>query len=792
MSNYDERVKRLQGELIKLIEDQAKFSLQISAMRAEINYLKANTPNTEPASEPQPTEPVSQQRQPHDSPIPPRTESAPPPRAEYSQKYEPIFNRPPVRDRMPEIPTSWNLEKFIGENLISKIGIVILVIGVAIGGKYGYDNNWITPLMVVAFFYALGITLVGLAVKLKTQYLNFSAVLLSGGMAIMYFITFFAYSFYGLIDQAAAFVLMAIFTVFTVASAVLYDRQIIAHLGLVGAYFVPFLVSSGSGNYAVLFSYIAIINVGILALSVKKYWKPLFYTSYIATWIIFGAWYGDKYDVNQHFALAFFFLVFYFVTFYITFIVYKVFSKENVAVENVGLVLANSFIFYGFGYSLLKSHAGYEHLLGSFTVANSAIHFAFAFALDRLKLVNKDLVYLASILVLTFITIAAPVQFESSFVTLIWSAEAAFLFWIGRTKQIPIFENFAYPMVFLASVSLLNNWAEHYIKALDYGEFITPFVNSNFAIGIFFIAAMSAILLIDRNEDFESSLPEDLKQIVFYLIPAILIFAIYNVFRMEIGNYFGYLEATTPIRNASSDEFTRHRLADFTYFNILWQLNYSMLFLAICGFLNIQKFKNTIFGFVNLLLNGFASFVYLTAGLFLLNELRTEYFRQTEFENPAIGIMNIAIRYICAACFAALCYSTYRYIREEFLTNYVPKPILQTLFDPALSFAVLILISVELVTWLDVFGYTGSFKLGLSILWGVYALFLIATGIVLKKLHLRIFAIALFAITLLKLFFYDIADLDTIKKTIVFVSLGILLLIISFLYTKYKNVIFDE
>lgn len=44
----------------------------------------------------------------------------------------------------------------------------------------------------------------------------------------------------------------------------------------------------------------------------------------------------------------------------------------------------------------------------------------------------------------------------------------------------------------------------------------------------------------------------------------------------------------------------------------------------------------------------------------------------------------------------------------------------------------------------------------------------------------------------MKLFFYDIAELDTISKTIVFVSLGISLLIISFLYNKYKNLIFEE
>ena len=53
-------------------------------------------------------------------------------------------------------------------------------------------------------------------------------------------------------------------------------------------------------------------------------------------------------------------------------------------------------------------------------------------------------------------------------------------------------------------------------------------------------------------------------------------------------------------------------------------------------------------------------------------------------------------------------------------------------------------------------------------------------------------AMVLFGVTLLKLFLYDIASMNTITKTIVFVSLGILLLIISFLYNKYKHKISDE
>ena len=49
-----------------------------------------------------------------------------------------------------------------------------------------------------------------------------------------------------------------------------------------------------------------------------------------------------------------------------------------------------------------------------------------------------------------------------------------------------------------------------------------------------------------------------------------------------------------------------------------------------------------------------------------------------------------------------------------------------------------------------------------------------------------------FGLTLLKLFFYDIAHLGTLPKTVVFIALGILLLIISFLYNKYRQALFGE
>jgi uncharacterized membrane protein len=109
-----------------------------------------------------------------------------------------------------------------------------------------------------------------------------------------------------------------------------------------------------------------------------------------------------------------------------------------------------------------------------------------------------------------------------------------------------------------------------------------------------------------------------------------------------------------------------------------------------------------------------------------------------------------------------------------------------------LHVTVLWIASSELINWMDLFRSEQSYKLGLSILWGVYSLFLIALGIWKKNKPMRIGAISLFGITLLKLFFYDISHLDTVAKTIVFLSLGVLLLVISFLYAKCKNLMSDN
>lgn len=802
MAVIDDKIEQLHQRLENLVKYQGYFDNEISQIRYEISVLRAVQQKRNAPAE-TPNKPRVREY------VPPSKSAEPPPAQAEKQtppSYQPAFQK---TGRDPNYRTSdssrakpieaeavkANLEKYVGENLLSKLGILILVVGVAIGAKYAIDNNLISPLARIIAGYGFGFGLLGLAVRLKAKYLNFSAVLLSGAMAIMYFITYFAYGLYGLFPQSSAFALMLIFTVFTVASALNYDRQIIAHLGLVGAYGVPFLLSNNSGNFAFLFTYIAIINGGILAVSLRKYWKPLFYTSFIFTWATYYGWYLTKFRSAEHLFPALLFSSVFFLIFYLTFLGYKLVSRENVALENVALVLANSFIFYGLGYSIFDHSEGFGSFLGLFTVINAAIHFAFAATVSRMKNIPQDLIYLLSALVLTFATIAVPVQLDGNFVTLAWTAEAAILFWIGRTKQIRLYEYYSFPLMFLASVSLLADWLNNsdFSATREIAQNSYALFNGTFITSIVYVLAFVLIHFLNKDEKYEPALSPEIHRPLSNIIPALALLALYNTFRMEIGNYFAVQSVKTAISDPSSLYYHNGLRTDpdLVLFNVLWQINYTLFFLSALSLVNVRKWKSPALAVAALMTKILTMVIFLTAGLYLLAELRTSYLLQTDAQTFARGSMHILVRYISLAFFAAAVFALYQNLKQRFVREYLPEVPFTPFFDFILYVSLWIVSSSELINWMDIGGYNDSYKLGLSILWGVYALLLIVLGIYQNKKHLRLGAIVLFGITLAKLFFYDIAELDTISKTIVFVSLGILLLIVSFLYTKYKHLIFE-
>ncbi len=782
MSENAPHINELLEKLEILLKRQDDFSKEINELRIQLIRLKIDSEHTlieeniHHVTEESFVTPISE----------PKKENVPPP-IPFSNEVKTTVDEP--IGPLPQINTSQakksDLEKFIGENLINKIGIAITVIGVGIGAKYSIDHDLISPLTRIILGYLMGLGLMGIGMRLRKNYENFSAVLESGAIAIMYFITYAAYSFYGLMPMVAAFALMVLFTVFTVVTAIKYNSQVIAIIGLVGAYAVPFLLSDGSGNVEILFSYMAIINIGILFIAIKKYWKILYYSSFILTWMIFSGWFFTDYEQGVHFSLAFIFLAIFFSTFYFIFLAYKLIKKEKFEFGDIIVLLTNSFIFYGIGYYMLNDTDDNRHLLGLFTLCTAVIHFLVAVLIYRQKLADRNLFFLVAGLFLIFITIAVPVQLDGNWVTLLWTGEAAVLFWIGRTKGVPMYERLSFPLMALAFLSLMSDWVSLYevYESHIITTAVTPFININFLTSVLFIGAFYFITQINSDEKYKT----EIYKMLDFILPTILLVVLYFAVRMEISFYFQQLYSSSVKEITSPGDDYSHNIwnEDLNNFRVTWIINYSLLFFAVLFYLKRKMFSNITVRWILLSLGIIVLISFLTLGLYILSELREDYLNNTLSEYYQHSGFNITVRYISMIFAGLFLFSLHRFIATFSESPSYPK--LKIFYELILSMTIIWIATSELLNWMDIMKSTQSYKLILSILWGVCSLILVILGIWKDKKHLRIAAIVLFAATLLKLFFYDILELSTISKTIVFVVLGILLLVISFLYNKYTH-----
>lgn len=767
----DELIKRLE----ELSRKQEFFGREINNLRSEIQFLKLNQSSTQIKDHSEITEvkpEVSEQIIPISEP--------------KILIEEPIIPKVEI-PKKPKQPS--DLEKIIGESWLNKIGILGIIIGVTILGKYSIDNNLISPLTRIILGYVMGIGLLGFAIKLKEKFESYSAVLVSGAMAIFYFITYFAYSFYGLIPQLVAFGLMVIFTVFTVFAALKYNRVVIAIIGLVGAYAVPFLLSNNSGNVNTLFTYISIINFGILVVSIKKYWKYLYYVSFAFTWIIYAFWYFDSYylDEPKIKITGLVFSTIFFLMFYAVAITNRIIQKEKLVKPDIILLLLNSFIYFGLGYGILQegNTAAY---LGLFTLINALIHFAVGYIIRTKNITDQNLLYLVIGLVFTFITIAIPVQLNGNWVTLSWIALSVLLFWIGRTKKVVTYEKISYVIMFLSFVSLIHDW-----ESLDFHK-IKPFLNISFLTSILVMLGFGYIVYLDRKKEFYTSENQNRATSVMNItLPIILVLVSYFTFSIEINMYFENWFANTSFKGTMPENgHTANTMYNYNILSLktITLIGYSVLFFAVLSFLNILKIKNKTLGVTAIIFTLISFVAAQTGGLYVLGELREAYIDRDLNKYYQIGFGNVLIRYLLFAIIAFAIYTLFKYIKQDFMQSL--KKNLKFIAEFALYVSILCFLSNELITWLDLAGNKSVFKLGLSILWGVYALILIYIGIFKRRKYLRIAAIILFAITLLKLLFYDVAGMNTLSKIIVFISLGILLLIISFLYNKFKDKITED
>jgi uncharacterized membrane protein len=673
--------------------------------------------------------------------------------------------------------TKW--EEFIGTNLLNKIGITILVLGISFGVKYAIDRQMLDPLTRIILGYLAGAAIIGFALKLKKNYTAFSAVLLSGGMATLYFITFAAYDLYHFIPQATAFVVMAAFTAFTVFAAIHYNLQVIAIIGLVGAYGVPFLLSDGSGRVAVLFSYMIVVNAGILFISFLRDWRIVFWSGFSLTWLIFSVWAIDSYSTEEHFWLALMFATIFFIIFYISFLASQHAEQKALTVDNIAALLLNCLFYFGWGYYFVSEYPDGELYLGLFTLFNALIHFGVGVFIYQQLNDKKDSFYFVAGLVLVFVTIAVPVQLEGNWVTLVWTLMTASLFWIGRSKQYAAYEVLSYPLAILTVISLAQDW--QFVSANYYHgsaiKFITPAINIHYFTSWMVAGTFGFMFwgLQAYEKTTENKWLSLLAPFARYAFPLAGVVVLYVASYQQVSMYFQneYLRSSIKFPN----ELYEYN-ADWLQFQKLWLIHYSIAFFAAVWTINRKVFRNPITDWAVAGLNGLVIIWFLTVGLSALENLRESYLSPNQFYT--ISYMHLAIRYVSYLFCAVALFVNFK-IAE---TKNEPAKVTERL---VCHFTILTMLSSWLLSLLEVNRVGDGVQLALSILWGAYALYLIIWGFTKDQKHLRIAGIILFGVTLFKLLLVDLREMGTIARTLVLIILGVLLLMASFIYNKRKK-----
>lgn len=673
----------------------------------------------------------------------------------------PIVKKPSFSERNPD------LEKFIGENLFNKIGIVILVLGMGFFLKYAIDKDWINEIGRVSIGFLCGDLLVGVAHRLRKSFATFSSVLVGGGVAILYFTVAIGFHEYQLFNQTLAFILTILITGFTVLLSLSYDRKELAIFAILGGFGAPFMVSTGEGSYIVLFTYILTLNIGMLVLAYYKKWPIINIICYVFTIILFGGWLTSILNDNEKPVPYFGALVFaslFYLAFLLMNIINNIKEKTDFNALEIGILLSNTFLYYAAGMVILK-HIGGGDYQGLFTAFLGLINLGFAYALYKNDKIDRNLIYLLIGLVLTFISLAAPVQLKGNHITLFWAAECVLLLWLSQKSGITLIRQSSIIILFLLGISLAMDWQQVYASGLyNTSNRLSPLANKGFITGLVVVVALILYSKLLKSE-IRSVLFREVKTSRTVLAVAAVIIG-YLVIAFELNyqayNYFPLVRILA--------------LGSFTYLFV------TILLVTIRN-VDIEEFKYVVAGIAAVCL-----LCYPLIFNFETISLRTGYL---ELHNSSLN--NYLFHYTLVVLIGFMLYTLYK--NEKSIKSPSGVVVLQWFT----AFIILYVASAELDHFIVMSQYSkekGTFiilnnnhKTGFAILWGCFAFLCIYLGMRWKSKNVRIISISILVITLLKLFVFDLRGLSEGGKIAAFISLGILLLVISFMYQRLKNLL---
>jgi uncharacterized membrane protein len=667
-------------------------------------------------------------------------------------------------------------ERFIGENLISKIGITLLVLGVAYFVKLAIDQNWINEIARAGIGILAGTAVLGFAHYLRAQYKAFSSVLVAGGISIYYFTLTIAFQDYHLFSQTFAFIFLCIVTIFSILISLSYNRQELAILSLIGGFASPLMISTGEGNYIVLFSYLLVLNASLLVIAYFRNWNILNAITFGLTVLMFGTWLQQKLmplagDANAPYLGALLFASAFYLVFTFSNLINQIKEKQAFKTLELSLIVSNSFLFFAAGFSILNIFA--PNFKGAFSIVLAVFNLLVTYYVVKLQRVDKNLFYLLVGLTLTFITLAIPIQFSGNYITLFWAVEACLLLWLSQKSSISLYRFVSLLVLVLSVCSLVIDWNQIYAQRQDLWIVANPAFVTSLLVALSMLYYVK-LLAKDTEESYE---------------------------------FFGVVWPQSTIKRAVS-----FMLVPMTYLSgiLEWHYHFNQLFE-----LNIQ-------------VNAFNLFYHLLFSTGIIIWLNNKVDKDYNLFKFALAIVNVVLFIACFSfaftqeiywiiesgvpqtsymywihwlCYIPVVYQlklSYAYAKLNW-----PKPTawvfiatLTLILSKEIQWQVLMVNQSSLLTnvyWFEQIEdlLKATSKVAYPILWGLIAFICLSFGIRNSYKQLRIASLTLIGITILKLFVYDISNVSETGKIIAFILLGLVLLIISFTYQKIKAILLD-
>ena len=670
-----------------------------------------------------------------------------------------------IPSRKPET----DIEKFIGENLANKIGIAVLVLGISFFVKYAIDQNWIKETGRVIIGLIAGGILIGIAHRTRNSYRSFSSVLMGGGLTVFYFTIAFAFHQYHLISQTAGFIIMVLITAFAVVLSLYYDRLELAVLATIGGFITPFLVSTGQDNYTALFTYLCILNTGLMVLAWFKRWPSINIIALFFTTIIYGSWlikrmWFDSPPILPYKDALLFGTLFYF-QFVTMNIVNNIREKKIFTAFDFMIVLSINFLFYIASMFILSYWSDGDYK-GLFTALLGIFNLLLVLGFRQKKTIDPNFLALLTGLALTFISLAAPVQFKGNYVTLFWAAEAVILFWLfqrTRTVQLKI-ASLIIAALMLCSLGI--TWMQVYFS----GHQLIP------------------ILL---NKEFSTTIAAAVSLFIYYKLmykEADTYYLNNSVRNQSIRNFLlGAFVVTLYLSGALEIFYQFSTRNNIENLYIIYLQLYTFLFSTIVLFFFKRSSVFPVFKFL---------FTIICLALYLIN-IDTNYEislaligkdQSNLFFAHWIGVILLGWLLIDLVIY-------FKRMNDKNGSTYLPA----LAWVSTISFIFLLSAEIYQVNlWLNyqkndwAWWENLYYKAGLSILWSICSFIMMWLGMHYKFRPLRIISLSLFTLTLLKLFVYDIRNIPPGGKIAAFILLGVLLLTVSFMYQRLKKIIIDD